>query len=73
MELNLKKVQQIDSLEIFELLLPTIDNIYKSFYYIGLSKSEYQTLVLKEIANSKNLYTGSQSYSDYLKRKFVKL
>lgn len=69
MELNLKKIQQMDSQKIFELSLPTINNIYKSFDYMDLSKQEYYDLVLQEITNSKELYNGNQPYADYLKKK----
>lgn len=69
MKLNLKKIQQMNSQEIFELLLPNINKIYNSFNYIELSKQDYYDLVLKEITNSKKLYTDNQPYSDYLKMK----
>ena len=47
MELNLKKIKQLDSKKIFDLLLPIIDSIYQSYEYIGISQSEYYNLVLQ--------------------------
>ena len=41
----------MNSKEIFEKLRPTINDIYKSYKYIGISEQEYYDLVLKEIRN----------------------
>lgn len=68
MELNLKKIQQMDSKEIYEFLLPTIKSIFQSFKYIGISQQSYYELVLKEIIISKNTYTGSIAYSNFIKK-----
>ena len=53
MELNLKKIQQLDDKQIYNLLLSNINEIYSSFKYIDISPEEYMNLVLKEIADSK--------------------
>lgn len=55
MELNFKKIQQMNCQEIYEFLLPTINSIYQSFKYVGISQQGYHELVLKEIENSKKL------------------
>lgn len=72
MELNLKKIQQMDTKEIYDFLLPTINSVYQSFKYIGISKQSYYELVLKEIVNSKKTYTGNTSYSDFIKKNIIK-
>ncbi len=69
MELNLKKVQQMDSIQIYNLLLPIINRLYNSSKYINISNEDYIKLVLKEISDSKKTYTGDQNYIDYIKRK----
>ena len=69
MELSLEKIQQLSAEEIYEFLLPTINNIYKSYSYVDISHQDYYELVLEEIANSKNIYTGSTSYSNFIKTK----
>lgn len=69
MELDLKKIKQMDSKEIFDCLLPIINNIYQSFGYINMSYQDYYELVLKEIINSKKTYTGNISYSGFIKKK----
>ena len=69
MELSLEKIQQLSAEEIYEFLLPTINNIYKFYSYVDISHKDYYELVLEEIANSKNIYTGSTSYSNFIKTK----
>ena len=69
MELNYKKIQQLDASQIFKLLLSNIQNIYSSFQYVGLSESEYYNLVITEIEVSKKIYKGDIPYIDFLKRR----
>ncbi len=69
MELNLKKVQQLNPNQIYDLLQPTINKLYLSFIYISISNEEYEELIIKEISDSKKQYKGDQKYSDYIKRK----
>ncbi len=69
MELNFKKIQQMDSQEIYEFLLPTINSIYQSFKYIEISQQNYHELVLKEIESSKKTYNSNTSYSDFMKKR----
>ena len=45
MELNFKKIQQMESEKIYELLLPTIKSVFQSVKYIGISQQSYQELV----------------------------
>ena len=60
MELNLKKVQYLDSKQIFDLIVPIINKVYLPFKYINISNEDYVELVLKEIDDSKNTYKGDQ-------------
>lgn len=69
MDLNIKKVNQMKSNEIFDILLPLIDNIYKKIDYINISKNEFYELVLNEIENSKNLYKGDILYNKFIKQR----
>lgn len=69
MELNLKKVQQLDTQQILEILLPTINKIYNTFDYIEISKEEFYDLVQKEINKSKKTYNGETNYTKYIKNK----
>ena len=69
MNLNLKQVQQMDSKQIYNLLLPIINEIYLSYKYINITNEDYVKLVLKEITDSKNTYKDNQDYIEYIKRK----
>ena len=53
MTITLKKLQQLNTQQILELVLPTINEIYKDFDYIGIKQKEFYDLVLKEINISK--------------------
>ncbi|MBR4230930.1 MAG: sigma-70 family RNA polymerase sigma factor [Bacilli bacterium] len=68
MELNYKIVQQLDASEILKQLKPNINNIYKSFQYIGLSESDFYDLVTEEIEVAKKSYKGDVSYYKFLKK-----
>ncbi len=67
MELNLKKIQRLDAHEILEILLPTIDKLYKSVDYTGITKEDFYNLVLNEIDKSKKTYNGDIGYIEYIK------
>ncbi len=62
MKLNLKKIQQLNSKQIYDSLLPMIDELYNSFKYINISYEDFKELVLNEICDSKKTYKGNQDY-----------
>ncbi len=66
MELNYKNVQQLNSQQILDLLLPDFSNIYESFNYIEISKNEFYVLVLDSITKSKKMYNGDVLYKEYI-------
>ena len=69
MELTYKKIQQLEANEILKQLMPNINNIYKSFQYIGLSQTDYINLVITEIEASKSQYNDDIPYFKYLRKK----
>lgn len=69
MELNLRKIQQLDVHQILEILLPTINNLYKTFDYIGITKEEFYDLALREVDKSKRTYKGDIAYIEYIKNR----
>ena len=71
MKLDFKEIQQMDSEEIYKVLLPTINSIYQSFEYIGISQQSYHELVLKEIENSKKINNSSTTYSRFIKKRIM--
>ncbi len=71
MKLNLKKVQQLDSKQLYDILLPNINDIYSSFKYIEMSEKDFYELVLKEIMDSKKTYSDTSNYIDFMKQKIT--
>jgi len=69
MELDLRKIQQLDARQILEILLPIIDNLYKTVDYMEITKEEFYNLVLKEIDESKKTYKDDISYIEYIENK----
>lgn len=69
MELNYKTIKQLEPEDIFKIILPIVDDIYKKIYYIEIPKDEFYNLVLDEISTSKEPYTGDISYEEYIKNK----
>ena len=49
MEISLKKVQQLDSKQLYNLLEVYFNKIYLAFKYIDISKEEYYEIVIKAI------------------------
>lgn len=69
MELNFKKVQQLNEQEILETLLPIIDKLYEKINYTDITKEQFYNLALKEISKSKKNYNGETDYVKYIKNK----
>ena len=59
----------MDCKQIYNSVLPIINELYLSFKYINISNEDYIELVLKEISDSKKTYKGNQNYINYIKRK----
>ena len=53
MKLDLNDIKKMDSKQIYNSLLPIINELYLSFEYANISSEDYEKLVLNEISNSK--------------------
>ena len=69
MKLTLKSVQQLNTQQIFELLLPIINKLYEKVDYIGITKEEFYHLVLKKVEKSKKTYKGDMNYIKYIQNR----
>ena len=69
MKITSQQLQQLDTVKIYELLLPMIKNVYKDFNDIGFSKEDYINLVYKKITESKQLYSNDIDYPKFLENK----
>ena len=72
MELSMQKVQQSNSYQIMNIFQADINKVYKQFSFLELSREAFKHIVLSEIEKSKQEYTGSVSYSAYLKSNITK-
>ena len=69
MTLSKNKIQNMSSKEIYELILPTINDIYKNISFIEITQEEYNNIVLEEINTSKAKYNETTNYNNYIKNK----
>lgn len=73
MKENPKKIKNMDTKKILEKEKPMIEAIYKSFAYGNIPKQEYNSLVWKQIEETKPIYDGMIAYSDFLKEKICSI
>lgn len=66
MALDSKKIQEMNSEEIFEALSKEFMSIYQYFQYIGLSKQEYHSFVLGIINKTQKNYSEDIPYSKFI-------
>ncbi len=64
-----KNIRELDSNQIYTLLFPLISQIYKSYKFLNLSKTEFSQLVLQEIEYSKITSINHNHYKEYLKKR----
>lgn len=69
MELDINQINQLSSKQIYNLLIPIINEIHLSFMYLEISDEDFYELVLGEIADSKINYKGDQNYINFIKSK----
>ncbi len=69
MELDMKKIKELNSSEIYTFFLPMLNHIYTSLKYIGINRLEYDEIVKKEIKKLKETKSEILDYESYLKRK----
>jgi len=66
MRITLKDIQKLDSNQLLEMLLPTIDTLYKNFDYTGITKENFYKIVLKEIEKLKIKPKENINYIEYI-------
>ena len=67
MILTLEKIKKLNNEEIYDLIKPKIDRIYKSFSFLNISYEEYKKIVIDTIILSKTSYTGESEYIVFIK------
>ena len=66
-----KEILGMTSEEIYSEYKYFIEDIYKRFKFLGISKNDYQKLALRIIEKSKKQYDGSTLYHVFLREKIV--
>ena len=69
MELSKNNIRYLETQQIFQIIIPSFEHFISDFNYLGISKDEFDQLLLKEIIKSKNDFNGDLPYLDYLKGK----
>ena len=72
MELSKNNIRYLETQQIFQIIIPSFEHFISDFNYLGISKDEFNQLLLKEIIKSKNDFNGDLPYIDYLKEKINK-
>ena len=69
MEIKKTDLLSLSSKEIFKNYSLMINKIYKDYMFLGMSKTDFNEIILREIELSKNDYTDEINYAIYLKEK----
>ena len=72
MEITIDTINELSIDDIYNILSPVINKIYKKFNFINISKEEYNLIVRNSILETKSTYDGSNEYNKYLLRKISK-
>lgn len=72
MEITIDTINALSIDDIYNILSPVINKIYKKFSFINISKEEYNLVVRNSILETKSTYDGSNEYNKYLLRKISK-
>lgn len=68
MKITTKNLQTMTKEQVYEIILPSVYQIYNQYKYAKINEADYTNLVLAEIEASKDEYTGSPSYLTYMKK-----
>ena len=65
-KINLENIKQLNINEIYNIILPYINNIYLKYKFIFEDKEVFKNLILQEIEKSVYEYNGSNTYEKYI-------
>ena len=69
MELSKNNIRYLEAQQVLQIIIPNFEHFISDFNYLGISKDEFDQLLLKEIIKSKKEFNGDLPYLDYLKGK----
>ena len=68
MKITTKNLQTMTKEQVYEIILPSVYQIYNQYKYAKINEADYMNLVLAEIEASKDEYAGSPSYLTYMQK-----
>lgn len=72
MELSLEKIQQLNSIDIYNHYKSDFDYFFSNLSKISMSEENFKRITLEEIQESKDFYNGEVIYSSYILSKINK-
>ena len=72
MELNLKRIKQLNKVQIYEMIFPLISKFYDAYDYLDITSEEFSEIVLDEIEKSISEFDESVTYKKFIKNKLKK-
>lgn len=68
-KIKANEVKTMNSKQLFDLLLPYINDIYQQYKYTNISLDDYSKVVLEEIEKSKKTFKDTEKYIDFISNK----
>lgn len=72
MQITIDTINELSIDDIYNILSPLINKIYKKFSFINIPKEEYDLIVRNSILESISAYDGSGDYKKYILRRISK-
>lgn len=70
MKITLEEVKAKNVNELYDLLLPTFNKLYKAYEYLSLNDEEKEKVFKDTISYTKKYYAGREEYTTYIKNIF---
>lgn len=72
MDLNLKRIKQLNKVQIYKIIFPLISKFYDAYDYLDITSEEFSEIVLDEIEKSISEFDESVTYKKFIKNKLKK-
>lgn len=72
MDLNLKRIKQLNKVQIYKMIFPLISKFYDAYDYLDITSEEFSEIVLDEIEKSISEFDESVTYKKFIKNKLKK-
>lgn len=72
MDLNLKRIKQLNKVQIYKMIFPLISKFYDAYDYLDITSEEFSDIILDEIEKSISEFDESVTYKKFIKNKLKK-